>query len=94
VPGQALRRRSWEDETVLYNDLSGDTHLLGLAANEALNALADGPAGLATIAARLGTLFELGDAGAMGDTLATLLDELVQLGIVEAVPDTPFGHTP
>jgi PqqD family protein of HPr-rel-A system len=26
--GQLLRWRSWGDESVLYNDLSGDTHLL------------------------------------------------------------------
>jgi PqqD family protein of HPr-rel-A system len=28
TPGQALRRRGWDGEHLLYNDLSGDTHLL------------------------------------------------------------------
>ena len=28
-PGQKLTRHGWEGEYLLYNDLSGDTHLLG-----------------------------------------------------------------
>jgi PqqD family protein of HPr-rel-A system len=43
-PGQTLQHRHWDGETVLYNDLSGDTHLLGDAALVLLLALQDGPA--------------------------------------------------
>lgn len=32
IPGQELHYREWEDEFVLYNNLSGDTHLLGFGA--------------------------------------------------------------
>ncbi len=43
TPGQALRRREWQGEYVLYNDISGDTHLLGADAVELLLALQQAP---------------------------------------------------
>lgn len=42
LPGQSLRHRSWNDESVVYNDLTGDTHLLGADALAVLLALKDG----------------------------------------------------
>lgn len=42
VPGQTLLHRGWDDAWVLYNDLSGDTHLLSGDAMELLLALRDG----------------------------------------------------
>ncbi|QBE63600.1 hypothetical protein [Pseudoduganella lutea] len=42
VPGQALLHRGWDDAFVLYNDLSGDTHLLSDGAMAMLIALRDG----------------------------------------------------
>ena len=44
TPGQALRLRQFDDECVLYNDLSGDTHLLGDCAVHLLSVLQNGPA--------------------------------------------------
>lgn len=43
VPGQSLRHRGWDDEFVVYNDLSGDTHLLGADAMDLLRLLKAGP---------------------------------------------------
>ncbi len=42
VPGQALLHRGWDGAFVLYNDLSGDTHLLSEDAMTLLLALRDG----------------------------------------------------
>ena len=36
VPGQLLRARQWDSEFVVYNDLSGDTHLIDAAAMDFL----------------------------------------------------------
>jgi PqqD family protein of HPr-rel-A system len=41
--GQALAYRSWDDEYVVYNDVSGDTHLLGADAMQLLLHLQKGP---------------------------------------------------
>lgn len=46
VPGQLLRARGWDDEFVVYNDLSGDTHLIDAAAMAVLLDLQAAPAGL------------------------------------------------
>ncbi|WP_426101810.1 HPr-rel-A system PqqD family peptide chaperone [Massilia sp. TSP1-1-2] len=42
-PGQTLRARRFGDETVLFNDLSGDTHLLGDSAMHLLGLLQTAP---------------------------------------------------
>ncbi len=41
VPGQLLRSRSWDGQSVLYNEVSGATHLLDDATLELLQALRD-----------------------------------------------------
>lgn len=75
TPGQALVCREWDDEAVLYNDLSGSTHLLDGAALDLLYALRDGPADAAQLAIRLADRFDAGDAdlaAALGDMLTAL----------------------
>lgn len=41
VPGQLLRSRSWDGQSVLYNEVSGATHLLDDTILELLQALRD-----------------------------------------------------
>lgn len=41
VPGQLLRSRSWDGLSVLYNEVSGATHLLDEATLDLLHALRD-----------------------------------------------------
>jgi PqqD family protein of HPr-rel-A system len=72
TPGQALACREWDGEAVLYNDLSGNTHLLDGAALDLLHALRDQPADAATLAARLADHFDAGD-----DDLAALIDDML-----------------
>jgi PqqD family protein of HPr-rel-A system len=43
APGQGLLHRAWNGETLLFNDLSGDTHLLDGPAMAMLVALQAGP---------------------------------------------------
>lgn len=42
VPGQSLRHRSWDGQVVLYNEVSGATHLLDEPTLDLLHALRDG----------------------------------------------------
>lgn len=42
VPGQTLLHRSWDGTVVLYNDLSGDSHLLTDEAMDLLLAVRNG----------------------------------------------------
>ena len=85
IDGQVLRYRVWDDEAVLYNDLSGATHLLGPAALCVLEALRSGPAPATALASRLLDEFEIDDA-TIGAELAALLDELSGLSLIESCP--------
>ncbi len=87
IPGQSLRYRQWDgdDEAVLYNDLSGATHLLGPAALCLLDTLRTAPADEAALAAALRSGFEVDEAALAGE-LAFLLDSLVRLDLIEPCP--------
>lgn len=85
VPGQSLVYRCWDDEAVLYNDLSGATHLLGSAALCVLEALRPGPAPTAVLASRLREEFDIGGE-TLDEELAALLAELARLSLIESIP--------
>lgn len=79
--GQRLRRRQWDDECVLYNDLSGDTHLIGADALQLLLALQERPADAGALARALLAAGLAEDAG----EVPALLDQLERLALVEVV---------
>jgi PqqD family protein of HPr-rel-A system len=77
TPGQALLRYGWDGEYVLYNDLSGDTHLLTATACTLLDRLQAAPANPTALALACAV-----DAG----TAESLLIDLEQLSLVEYLP--------
>lgn len=85
IPGQTLVYRCWDDEAVLYNDLSGATHLLGPAGVCLLEALRTGPADEAALAAALLVEFDI-DADFLAEELASVLDSLARLDLIEPSP--------
>lgn len=82
-PGQTLQYRQWDGECVLYNDLSGDTHLLGDAAIEILLALRQGPATRDALAAVLDAEFDI-DPAELGPETDHLLQHLERLHLVDS----------
>ena len=94
-PGQALRFRQFDDDFVLYNDLSGDTHLLGDGAVHVLGVLQHGAASEASLRASLAALLAPDPADpAKGDDDNTdehdpagaLLAQLASLFLIERLP--------
>jgi PqqD family protein of HPr-rel-A system len=85
VPGQSLVFREWDGEAVLYNDLSGNTHLLDGAAIDVLQALRLRPSDAATLAAGLAGHFEAG-ADELSLMIEDLLAGLATLDLVEFSP--------
>lgn len=77
TPGQTLLRHAWDGEVVLYNDLSGDTHLLTDTACTLLCRLQAGPEDEAALARSCAI-----DA----DTVESLLADLALLWLVEYLP--------
>ena len=56
ISDQALHFRLWDDEFVVYNSLSGDTHLLGSTAAQILLKLQQAPSDSTTLAESLAPL--------------------------------------
>jgi PqqD family protein of HPr-rel-A system len=81
TPGQALACREWQGEYVLYNDLSGDTHLLAEDAVLLLLAVQRAPQDAAALAARLNADYP--EANLSADEVAVLLAQLQSLSLVE-----------
>jgi len=85
VPGQLLACREWDGEAVLYNDLSGNTHLLDGAAIDVLQALRAAPRDAAALAQALAERFGA-DAAELSPGIEDMLAELARLDLVESSP--------
>ena len=85
VPGQSLAFREWDQEAVLYNDLSGNTHLIDGLGIDLLLALRDGPADAATLSVRLAGQVDA-DAGELTAAIENMLAGLAALDLVEPIP--------
>ena len=84
VPGQALHHHGWDDEFVVYNNLSGETHLLDGGAMQLLRAVADAPGDTAALAARLAAALGLDQQEV--DEIPAMLGELAALSLMETAP--------
>lgn len=86
LPGQRLHSRTWEDESVVFNDLSGDTHLLGASALHLLHTLRAGAADLPALTATLQAEFDIDPDDDPATLVAELLDELRALALIDTAP--------
>lgn len=78
--------RNWDDGTVLYNSLSGDTHVLGPLAQVALGAITAAPASTDAICALLIAERPEDDPQRLCDELDDLLSEMARLGVIAPEP--------
>lgn len=85
TPGQTLRLRQYPDseEAVLFNVLSGDTHLLGGAALEVLALLEDGPATQSTLYEALAQAADCARSPEFDADAAALLAQLSGYFLIE-----------
>jgi PqqD family protein of HPr-rel-A system len=83
--GFSLHWQSWDDEFVVYNSGSGDTHLLDSVAAEALQSLERESANLSELAGKVAASLEIN----LDDNLSAYLERLVsdfhRLGLVERI---------
>lgn len=83
TPGQLLVARGWDDEFVLYNNLSGDTHLVDADSLFLLDCLRAGPATIDALVTALQDSVLPEDLPTLPDTITTVLTDLAQLFLVE-----------
>lgn len=83
ISAHALHFRSWDDEFVVYNSLSGDTHLLGAAAAHVLSELQRTPAEAVTLAGSLAPVLQTSFDEELVLETERLLAELDRLALIE-----------
>ena len=84
-----LRIRAWDEEYVVHNDLSGDTHLLGLLAGRALDLLCRTRASLtvAELVQRLAEEEQLIPDDELVHGVTSALEQFDRLGLAERMND-------
>ena len=83
--GFRLHWQSWDDEFVVYNCGSGDTHLLDPAAAEVLQSLEQESADLSELAGRVAASLKIQADSEFSAYLEQLLSDLYKLGLIERV---------
>ena len=84
IPGQSLQYRAWDDEFVLYNNLSGDTHLLGASAMHILLTLQRAASDEEAMTESLGASLQRNpDNGLPSLQVSGLLADLAALALIE-----------
>lgn len=85
APGQQLASWSWDDEVVVYNNLSGDTHLLDGDSMALLERLHASAASIGDLVTTFSVDLDPDDARALPATLTALLATLGGLFLVESL---------
>lgn len=83
ISPHALHFRSWGGEFVIYNGLSGDTHLLGPAAAHILSKLQQTPKTSNALALSLAPAMQVEMNEEFVSEIDQLLSQLVKLALIE-----------
>lgn len=83
IPDQSLHYRAWDDEFVLYNSLSGDTHLLGASAIQLLLTLQQTPSDEEALVKSLCATLQVDQDEEFTLQVANLLADLQDLALIE-----------
>ena len=87
LPPDRLLRESWDEASLVYHRDTGETHLLGPLADQALLLLQEAPLSLDQLAGRLAALCEIQADPQWQQRIEALVAELVALELVEAAAD-------
>ncbi len=79
----ALPMRDWEGDFVVYNPLSGDTHIFDIATGETLKAVTAGMADDGQIRAHIAAFLDVPDDARLADHVGGILAHLDELGLIE-----------
>ena len=80
--GNLLVWRVWDDEFLVYNTASGQTHHLNLLAGEALRSLEAEPGSASDLVCRLAAQFEIAVDSPPLRTIDRLIREFDELGLI------------
>jgi PqqD family protein of HPr-rel-A system len=77
-----LAWRVWDDEFLVYNNASGQTHHLNLLAGEALRSLESEPGSASDLVCRLADQFEIAEDSPPLQMIDRLIREFDELGLI------------
>lgn len=80
---QTLTLHCWDDEFVVFNSMSGDTHLLGLLAGQILLQLQQSPSDARALAASIAPLWHADLDEELRLQIEPLLADLQALSLIE-----------
>jgi PqqD family protein of HPr-rel-A system len=83
ISDSALHFRFWEDEFVVYNSLSGDTHLLGTTAAQILLKLQQAPSNATSLSESLAPLLHAEMDDELVIQIEQILADLDTLALIE-----------
>jgi PqqD family protein of HPr-rel-A system len=83
ISTEAMYVRSWDDEFVVYNSLSGDTHLLGAAAGHILTGLQRAPSDERSLTESLCETLHAEPTPEMSLQIQAILADLQKLALIE-----------
>jgi PqqD family protein of HPr-rel-A system len=75
--------RCWQGDFVVYNPLSGDTHIFDIVAGTALEAVAAGPTSSAAVCRRVASLLDVPNDEQVAANVDVILARLDDLGLIE-----------
>jgi PqqD family protein of HPr-rel-A system len=79
-----LPMRNWDGDYVVYNPLSGNTHILDIVTGEVLKVIAAGPARASSLCRRVADFLELPpDDDNLSGHVGEILGVLDDLGLIE-----------
>ena len=82
-----LRWRCWDGEYVVFNPLTGDTHLLDVVAGGVLMDILAGPATVNELIGRAAEFLDVESDQALSSHVENILQRLDELGLVELVAE-------
>lgn len=87
IAPDALASRSWDDEIVIYNDVTGDTHHLSVLGHAVIMMLASHPSGIALAALVRGIADDAGTSadGELVEAVERTLAHLAESRLATAV---------
>src|SRR6185436_11881504 len=78
-----LPLRVWDGEVVVYNPISGDTHMLDVVTGELLRAITAGPAAVESLRQAAAAFLDVPDDDQLGRHVGQALAALDELGLIE-----------
>ena len=81
--GCRLHWKVWDDEFVIFDEGSGDTHLLDPLAAEVLKVLEESPGEVSGLARRIVARLDLAPDSDLTERVRELVERFVALGLVE-----------